>query len=100
MDAVRFAGHCQRVDAVYNAGLKRYLLPVGYNHHGGRGLYDAPEPWGPWTEAYHTEYWGLGGTNGYRMPAKWMSGDGRRMELVFSGVRPWDAFCVRGMELR
>jgi CubicO group peptidase (beta-lactamase class C family) len=96
----RYAGHCQRVDAVYNAGLKRYLLAVGYNHNGGWGLFDAPEPWGPWTQAFHTEYWGLGGTHGYRLPAKWISADGRRMELVFSGVRPWDAFCVRAIELR
>ena len=53
----RFPGHCQRVDAVYNPLLKRYLLALGYNHKGGWGIYDAPEPWGPWTTAFHTDYW-------------------------------------------
>ena len=24
---------------------------------------------GPWTTAFHTDYWGLGGTHGYRLPA-------------------------------
>jgi CubicO group peptidase (beta-lactamase class C family) len=98
-----FPGHCQRVDAVYNAGLKRYLLAVGYNHAGGWGIYDAPEPWGPWSTAFHTEYWGLGGTHGYRLPSKWIGADGRTMHLIFSGVRLAeinnDAFCVRGMTI-
>lgn len=38
---------CQRVDAVYHPGLKRYLLVAGFNHTSGWGIYDAPEPWGP-----------------------------------------------------
>lgn len=94
-----FPGMCQRVDAVYNPGLKRYLLALGYSHNGGWGIYDAPEPWGPWTTAFHTAQWGLGGTHGYRLPAKWISPDGRTMQLVFSGIRPNDAFCVRRMDL-
>jgi CubicO group peptidase (beta-lactamase class C family) len=93
----RFAGHCQRVDAVYNPLLKRYLLALGYNHKGGWGIYDAPEPWGPWTTVFHTDYWGLGGTHGYRLPAKWIGPAANRMTLLFSGVAPNDAFCVRGM---
>jgi CubicO group peptidase (beta-lactamase class C family) len=92
-------GRCQRVDAVYNPGLRRYLLAVGYDHESGWGLYDAPEPWGPWTTAFHTEKWDLARTHGYRLPSKWISPDGRTMHLVFSGVRPWDAFCVRRMTL-
>jgi hypothetical protein len=97
-----FAGHCQRVDAVYNPLLHRYLLAVGYNHSGGWGLYDAPEPWGPWTTAFHTDYWGLGGTHGYRLPAKWIGPDPEQMTLLFSGVKlpdiTYDAFCVRSMQ--
>ena len=65
----RFPGHCQRVDVVYNPLLKRYLLALGYNSKGGWGIYDAPEPWGPWTTAFHTDYWGMEGTHGYRLPA-------------------------------
>ena len=91
-------------DVVYNPLLKRYLLAVGYNHKGGWGIYDAPEPWGPWTTAFHTDYWGVGGTHGYRLPAKWIGPDAASMTLVFSGVRlpdiTYDAFCVRKMHLR
>jgi CubicO group peptidase (beta-lactamase class C family) len=99
-----FPRHCQRVDAVYNAGLKRYLLAVSYGHYGGWGIFDAPTPVGPWTTAFHTESWGLGGTHGYRLPSKWISPDGRTMWLVFSGVRMpsinYDAFSLRRMELK
>ena len=98
----RFPGHCQRVDAVYNPLLKRYLLALGYNHKGGWGIFDAPTPWGPWTTVFHTDYWGLGGTHDYRLPAKWI-GPGAKMTLVFSGVKlpdiTYDAFCVRAMTL-
>ena len=94
-----YAGHCQRVDAAYHPVLKRYLLAVGYGHTGGWGIYDAPRPWGPWSVAFHTQDWGLGQTHGYRIPTKWMSSDGRSMALVFSGVKPNDAFCVRQMQL-
>jgi hypothetical protein len=102
----RFPGHCQRTDVVYNPLLKCYLLALGYNHKGGWGIFDAPEPWGPWTTVFHTDYWGLGGTHGYRLPAKWIGPDPRNVTLVFSGVKlpatTYDAFCVRQMvfELR
>ncbi len=92
-----YPGNCQRVDAVYHPGLKRYLLALGYNHESGWGIYDAPEPWGPWTTAFHAERWDLAGTHGYRLPAKWIEGD--RMWLVYSGVKENDAFCLRGMRL-
>jgi CubicO group peptidase (beta-lactamase class C family) len=99
----RFPKHCQRVDAVYHPVLKRYLLLVGYGHTGGWGLYEGPKPWGPWAVAFHTEYWGLGETHGYRLPAKWISKDGRSAALVFSGLIyngiVYDAFCVRKMRL-
>jgi hypothetical protein len=98
-----FPEHCQRVDVVYNPLLKRYLLALGYNHKGGWGIYDAPEPWGPWATVFHTDYWGLGGTHGYRLPAKWIGPDPSRMTLVFSGVKEpsitWDSFAVRQMKL-
>jgi CubicO group peptidase (beta-lactamase class C family) len=96
-----YRGHCQRVEAVYHPALGRYLLIVGYGHNGGWGIYDAPKPWGPWTVAFHTEYWGLGGTHGYRIPTKWISADGHSAALVFSGLihngTSYDAFCVREM---
>ncbi len=94
-----YPGSCQRVDAVYHPVLKRYLLLLGQNHESGWGIYDAPEPWGPWTTAFHTERWDLPGAHGYRLPSKWMSPDGKTMYLVFSGVKQYDAFCVRRIDL-
>jgi CubicO group peptidase (beta-lactamase class C family) len=97
---LRFPRRCERSDAVYNPGLKRYLLAVGYGHTGGWGIFDASEPWGPWSIAFHTESWGLPfATHGYRLPAKWISPDGRTMWLVFTGLKTYDAFCVRKMTL-
>lgn len=94
-----FPDHVQRVDAIYHPGLERYLLAVGYNHSSGWGLYDAPEPWGPWTMAFHTERWDMYGTHGYRLTPKWSARDGSWMSLVFSGLKENDAFCVRRMNL-
>ena len=51
--------------------------------------------------AFHTSYWGLGETHGYRIPAKWIAADGHAAALVFSGLiydgTVNDAFCVRAM---
>jgi CubicO group peptidase (beta-lactamase class C family) len=93
-----YPANCQRVDAVYNAGIGRYLLALGYDHAGGWGIFDAPEPWGPWTTVLHRQ-WDVAGTHGYRLPAKWISKDGLTMTLVFSGVKPNDAFCTRTLAL-
>lgn len=99
----RYLGRCQRMDAVFHPGLKRYLLAIGFNHRGGWGIFDAPEPWGPWTTAFHTIYWGLGNTHYYRLPSKWIGPDNKTMYLVFSGRTHgdvvYDAFCVRKLVL-
>ena len=97
--AFLYPGHVQRSDVVYDAGLRRYLLALGYNHAGEWGLFDAPEPWGPWTQAPGIEAWGIAGTHGYRLPAKWIGTDGLAMTLVFSGTGANDAFCTREMKL-
>jgi len=98
-----FPGHCQRVGAVYNPSCRRYLLSLGFNQSGGWGIFDAPEPWGPWTTAFFTRDWGLGQTHDYRLPAKWISG-GRKMVLSFAGRdyqgTEYDAFCVRRLALQ
>jgi CubicO group peptidase (beta-lactamase class C family) len=95
--------HCERLDAVYNPGIGRYLLTVSFGHGKGWGIFDAPKPWGPWTTAYVTHDWGLGDTHGYRLPSKWISGDGRTMWMIFSGRRwkevDFDACCVRRMTI-
>ena len=56
---------------------------------GGFAVYDAPEPWGPWTTAFFTERWDVGPGEHGDFPAKWMSADGMTLHLVFSGE---DAF--------
>lgn len=98
-----FPGHCQRVGAVYHPHCRRYLLALGFDQSGGWGIFDAPEPWGPWTTASFTRDWGLGKTHDYRLPSKWISEGGKRMVLVFSGRKhngtEYDAFCVRSLSL-
>ena len=94
-------GACMRSGISYNASLKRYLwcqvLPVGSpRFKGGFGVYDAPEPWGPWTTVLLTKRWDVGPGETCSFPTKWMSKDGRTVHLVFSGE---DAFSVRRASL-
>lgn len=92
-------GRCRRMDVVYHPVLKRYLLAQGFDDAGGWGIFDAPEPWGPWTTVFTTDDWGLGAVHGYRIPAKWLGADGKTFYVVFSGRVhqgvSYDAFCVR-----
>jgi len=98
-------GNCYRSGVSYNAALKRYLwsqtLPKskdsrGPRFQGGFGVYDAPEPWGPWTTVYFTEEWDVGPGETSSFPQKWMSADGCVLHLVFSGA---DCFSVRQANL-
>lgn len=96
---------CLRSAMTYCAPLKRYLWwqhipqPPGVTNDrgdtrfdGGFAIYDAPEPWGPWTTAFFTPKWDVGPGEHGDFPSKWMSPDGLTLHLVFSGD---DAFCVR-----
>ena len=94
-------GRCYRCGITYNAGLKRYLwcqvLPEstdtrGPRYQGGFGIYEAPEPWGPWHTVFYTETWDTGPGETSTFPTKWMSEDGRTCHLLFSGN---DSFSVR-----
>ncbi len=90
-------GGCYRSGISYNAGLKRYLwsqtLPGSdARFKGGFGIYDAPQPWGPWTTVYFSEEWDVGPGETSSFPTKWMSADGLTLHLVFSGQ---DSFSVR-----
>jgi len=95
---VRRAG-CERLDVVWQRDLGRYLMTVSYGHRGGWGIYDAPQPWGPWTMVWTTPDWGLGETHGYRLPLAWWGPAPEAFRLVFSGRGENDAFCVRRGEL-
>jgi CubicO group peptidase (beta-lactamase class C family) len=77
-----------RSQVSYHAGLKRYLLcqihPEGdARFAGGFGIYDAPEPWGPWTTVYFTNKWDVGPGESCSFPTKWM--DATSAHLLFSG---------------
>jgi CubicO group peptidase (beta-lactamase class C family) len=94
-------GKCYRSGISYDAGLKRYLwcqvLPAskdsrGPRFQGGFGVYDAPQPWGPWTTVFYTENWGVGPGETGSFPTKWISTDGKTCHLLFSGD---DCFSVR-----
>jgi hypothetical protein len=100
-----FPGNCYRGGITYCAALKRYLwcqvLPgskhtQGPRFQGGFGIYDAPEPWGPWTTVFFTEEWDVGPGETSSLPAKWMSENGKTMWLLFSGD---DCFSVRKLTL-
>jgi hypothetical protein len=97
-------GHCFRGGITYNPALHRYLWcqilpeshhPEGTRFQGGFGIYDAPEPWGPWTTVFYTPDWDVGPGDSSSFPTKWMSADGRRAWLVFSNR---DSFALRKAE--
>jgi hypothetical protein len=99
-------GHCYRTGISYNAGLNRYLWcqihpesedSRGPRFQGGFGIYDAPEPWGPWTTVYFSRSWDVGPGETSSFPTKWMSKDGKTIHLVFSGE---DSFSVRKATLK
>jgi CubicO group peptidase (beta-lactamase class C family) len=90
-------GACYRSGISYNAPLKRYLwCQIGRGEDtrfaGGFAIYDAPEPWGPWTTVFQTDIWDVGPGETSSIPTKWISDDGRTFHLVFSDD---DCFSVR-----
>ena len=96
-------GLCRRSGISHNAGLKRYLWlqqirrdDADTRFSGGFAVYDAPEPWGPWTTVYIAQEWDVGPGESACFPAKWMSADGKTCYLVFSGN---DNFSVRKVSL-
>ncbi len=95
-------GRAYRSGITYNAGLRRYLWSQTHpgtdaRFKGGFGIYDAPQPWGPWTTVFYTDAWDVGPGETSAFPPKWMSADGKTVHLVFSGD---DAFSVRRATLR
>lgn len=89
------AQHCYRTQVSYHPWLKRYLLcqilPAGdARFEGGFGVYEAPEPWGPWSTVYFTRRWDVGPGESCSFPTKWMDPKGAYM--LFSGN---DSFSVR-----
>lgn len=93
---------CYRTQVSYHAPTKRYLLtyalpgPVNGRFQSGMGVFDAPEPWGPWTTVYYTKVWDSAAGESLSFPVKWMGADGRTVYLAGSGD---DALSVRKARL-
>jgi hypothetical protein len=55
---------------------------------GQLGVFDAPDPWGPWTTVAYYENWGrmsaVGEGLSCEFPPKWISADGLTLWSVFS----------------
>lgn len=81
----------------FNSALKRYILTTEHSkpHAGMQGIFEAPEPWGPWsTVTYFTEESWFGYDNPetvprncffWCFPTKWISEDGWSATMVFTG---------------
>jgi len=94
----------QRIAMTYNSALRRYILTTSHlppgkkaTHTAALGIFDAPEPWGPWSTVYYNHDWSKGArTYHHKFPTKWMSSDGKTMWLLFSGLDGgYYSFCVR-----
>jgi hypothetical protein len=66
------------VRVTYSPGLGRYLLTAWHNNAGGWGIFDAPEPWGPWSTVAYYDCWI----------------DSAFMYMIFSGTDVYDSFNV------
>ena len=100
------------MDFTYNAPLKRYLMTMRSRSVGGGknhfSIYDAPQPWGPWTTVYYAEKWQqnqqsepLSESNQHwgevaHIPSKWISPDGMVFYRVLAGN---DSFAIRKASL-
>ena len=87
----------------YNPGIVRYLLATEHTqtYKGNLGIFDAPEPWGPWTTVAYIGSFGIPQieptTFFWNFSNKWLSQDGKNFVLIFTGVRSNDSWnTVRG----
>lgn len=89
----------------YNEPLGRYLLMTEHtaSFQGQLGVFDAPEPWGPWTTVSYLGDPPFGdgeiadSTFFWNFANKWLSTDGLDFTLVFTGVGSHDSWnTVRG----
>jgi hypothetical protein len=88
------------INVSYNSKLKRYLLTTEHTetHRGNIGLFDAPEPWGPWTTVLYNTKWGEGhiplNTFYWNFANKWLSDNGKHFSMIFTGRKENDSFNV------
>jgi hypothetical protein len=82
----------ESINVVYDKALNRYILTCHRGDQGTLGIFDGPEPWGPWTTvAYYDNWLGLKGTGKSRdmlyisIPAKWINSDGLTLWFIYTG---------------
>lgn len=67
---------------------KRFLLSCFHTGPGQLGVFDAPQPWGPWTTVGYYENWGemkeAGEGLSCEFPSKWISPDELSLWCVFA----------------
>lgn len=79
----------------HNAGLNRYLLMTEHSQSfkGNLGIFDAPNPWGPWTTvAYYSNWQSTQSTFFWNFSNKWLSADGKSFTIVFTGIGSYDSW--------
>jgi len=84
-----------QITVAYNPGLARYLLCTNASPNnfkssdvGKLEIFDAPEPWGPWTTAATFDnFGGFDFTYDYYFCPKWWRKDGAEFTLCFTGSR-------------
>ena len=88
-----------RTSVIYNIGLKRYILTTQHisrfgNENGHIGIYESRYPWGPWRTVLLKNAWDTGiqvkdkkyKTVYWNFSPKWMSQDGKRFVMVYTGA--------------
>lgn len=100
----------------FNPGLKRYLLanfsfldkdtlqPRPYHQNWPESVYpsqltlfEAPEPWGPWSLFHKDDDFGTYGVYQPSFPTKWMDKTGTKLAFVYSGS--FDDYCFTSQEI-
>ncbi len=86
----------------YDPYLHRYLLATvhggntlsgGDFGYGDWGMFDAPNPWGPWTTVtYMTNWQNTYPKFSFKIPQKWMNPNGKNFTMVYSGTGPYDSW--------
>jgi len=78
------------MSATYNAGLKRYIITTEHSKFSYKdlnakiGVFDAPDPWGPWTTVeYETNNGSFPGWT-WVISNKWTSSNGRDFTVIYT----------------
>lgn len=85
-----------RTSVSFNDGLKRYLLITQQvsrwkSNNGHIGIYEAPEPWGPWSTVLFANAWDIGLQTGektvyWNFSNKWASAENDGFVMVMTGL--------------